>query len=632
MALVFLLLPGFLMAAKTCVISGVVTDVESGAPIQGVSVQVIGASLGSMTDNNGHYSIKNIPVGKCSIKASAVGYGSAEINNIAVNEGNTTIVDFQMSRALTNLSKVTKNELPGTDKMCQDQIRAVDQYMGNAGEVATESIVRTKKDISKVVVTPTCPPPPAHGGSAIVNGQSFDAMFFKDYGTNPFIDTEDDRLSTFAVDVDDASFVMTRSYLDRGEMPPDEAIRVEEFVNHFKYDYNPPTFGPFNIHIDGGPSPFGNNCQLIRIGIKGKEIFNEERKPANLVFVIDVSGSMSREDRLQLVKKSLRYLVDQLTPQDKVGIVVYGTSGRVILESTSIWHREMIMQAIDRLYPEGSTNAEEGLRLGYEMASRNFDRRKTNRIILCSDGVANVGVTSPDELLNWIKGYADKGITLMTVGFGMGNYNDILMEKLGDKGNGHYAYVDGPEQARKIFIENLTGTLETIARDVKIQVDFNPTVVRSYRLIGYENRNVADNKFRDDKEDGGEIGAGHQVTALYEVKLQNSWRSDYLATVYIRYKNTSNGRADEISRKISRRELAKNYNFCSPDFKLAAAVAEFGEILGKSYWAQNSSLDKVRQLVESIREESNRTDINELIRMISMAERLDNRHAEMDEE
>jgi Ca-activated chloride channel homolog len=629
--LIFILLPSLLMASKTGTISGMVTDGNTGTPIPGVSIIIVGTPLKGSTDNDGRYSIIKIPTGKHTLKASFAEYSQIEIPSITVMENNTTNVDFQMHKMQAELGKAVEIKLYATDIVRQEAGIISNSCGDKAGINEPESVVRTKKPVPKIMPTPICPPP-AHGGSAIVNGQPYDAMFFKDCGTNPFIDTEDDHLSTFAADIDDASFVMCRSYLERGELPPDEAIRAEEFINHFKYDYESPTFGPFNIHIDGGPSPFGRNCQLIRIGIKGKEVSSEERKPANLVFVIDVSGSMAREDRLELVKQSLRILVDQLTYDDMVGIVVYGTNGRVMLEPTSIWHRDHILEAIDRLHPEGSTNAEEGLRLGYNMADKNFDRRKINRIILCSDGVANVGVTSPDELLKWIKGYAERGITLTSVGFGMGNYNDILMEKLGDKGNGQYAYVANLEQARKIFIENLTGTLQVIARDVKIQIDFNPAVVRSYRLIGYENRDVADNKFRDDKEDGGEIGAGHQVTALYEVKLQDNWRPENLATVFVRFKHPENGKADEISRKISRRELARNLAFCSADLKLAAAAAEFAEILGKSYWAQNSKLDDVRQLAESIREETDRPDIAELIQLITKADYFDNGRFEITEE
>ena len=353
---------------------------------------------------------------------------------------------------------------------------------------------------------------------------------------NPFVDTEDDHFSTFAIDVDDASYSVARGYLERGHLPDPASIRTEEFVNFFNYDYAPPRNERFNVYVEGAPSYFGQNCDLFRVGIKGQVVDPANRKPAVLTFVIDISGSMNIDTRLGLVKQALKILVDNLKPDDMVGIAVYGSRGQKILDHKSIREKDAILRAIENLRAGGSTNAEEGLKIGYEMASANFKTGAINRIILCSDGVANVGRTGPDAILKEIKEYVQKGITLTSVGFGMDNYNDVLLEKLGDKGNGHFAYVDNIQQAKRIFLENLTGTLQVIARDVKIQVDFDPEKVQSYRLLGYENRDVADDKFRDDKEDGGEIGSGHDVTALYEVKLREG-ASGQFATVYLRYKD-----------------------------------------------------------------------------------------------
>jgi len=384
----------------------------------------------------------------------------------------------------------------------------------------------------------------------------------------------------------------------------------------------------FGVNIEGAPSKFGQNCELLRIGIQGKTIDPENRKPANLVFVIDVSGSMAREDRLELVKKALRILLDNLDADDKVGIVVYGSNGRVLLEPTSIQNRDRILTAIEWLQPDGATNAEEGLKLGYAMAEQNFEKGKINRIILCSDGVANVGVTGAEELLKWIKGYADRGITLTSVGFGMENYNDILLEQLGDKGNGDYAYVDNIAEAKRIFLENLTGTLQVIAKDVKIQVDFDTASVRSYRLLGYENRDVADNKFRDDKEDGGEIGSGHQATALYEVKLRENMRSSHIANVFIRYKDPENDRVDEVSYTIEKSNFKTSFEKSSADFRLAAVAAEFSEILGKSYWAKGSKLADVFNLAKEIFREKDRPEFVEFLDLISKAQELESQLVE----
>jgi Ca-activated chloride channel family protein len=321
-------------------------------------------------------------------------------------------------------------------------------------------------------------------------------------------------------------------------------------------------------------------------------------------------------------------LVDNLNVNDRVGIVVYGSRGKVILEPTSIERRHDILSAIEWLRPEGSTNADEGLRLGYDMAERMFEPGKINRIILCSDGVANVGLTSAEDLLERIKRYAEKGITLTTVGFGMGNYNDILMEKLGNKGNGFYAYVDDFAEAKRIFMENLTGTLQVIARDVKIQVDFDPQVVRSYRLLGYENRDVDDDKFRDDKEDGGEIGSGHQVTALYEIKFFKDNKTDRIGTMYIRYKDPDNGSVSELSRDITRGDFRNKFESCSADFKLAAAAAELAEILRKSYWAKGSQLSDVYDLAKEVFLENDSQEMVEFLNMISKADKFSDERAE----
>lgn len=467
--------------------------------------------------------------------------------------------------------------------------------------------------------------PPANGGTTPPNGEPYDAMFFKNYGVNPFIDTEDDHLSTFATDVDTGSYTLCRQYLRDGNLPPRDAVRVEEFVNAFKYHYPAPAESLFAVYAEAMPWNFDvsrRNTFLMRIALKGKEILEENRKPAILTFVIDVSGSMEREDRLELVKKSLNILVDHLRPNDKIGIAVYGSNGHQVLAHQDLRHKSAILEAIASLRPEGSTNAEEGIRIGYEMAEEAFVPGYINRVILCSDGVANVGNTGPDEIFKVIKDKADKGITLSALGFGMGNYNDVLMERLGDKGNGYYAYIDTLEQAQKLFGENLTGALQVIARDVKIQVDFNPQAVRSYRLIGYENRDVADKDFRNDIVDGGEIGAGHAATALYELKLQPN-AAGTLATVYVRYKDADTFEVTEFKSPFQTSEIAAGSDQTSKAFTLAATVTEFAEILRESYWARQADLEttlqKARQLAAG---DPGNAQIAELVDLITRAQKL----------
>ena len=452
------------------------------------------------------------------------------------------------------------------------------------------------------------------------NGQAYRDMYFKGTGTNPFIDTEDDHLSTFGMDVDTGSYSVTRRYLTDGYLSPPEAVRVEEFVNAFDYSYDPPTDSAFAIHIDGAPSKFGEGkrLQLLRIGLQGRVIPDEHRKDATLTFVIDVSGSMQQENRLELVKKALTLLVHQLRPTDKVGIAVYGSRGKLLLPHTGLEQRSEILAAINSLRPGGSTNAEEGLRIGYDMAWRNASVNHINRVILCSDGVANVGKTGPDAILKEIRTYVDKGITLSTVGFGMGNYNDVLMERLADTGNGNYAYVDTLSEAKRIFVENLTGTLQLIAKDAKIQVDFNPEVVSRFRLLGYENRSLAHEQFRDDTVDAGEVGSGHQVTALYEVKLQPD-ATGKMATIAIRYTDVDSHRVAEVSEEITVSQLHESFDTAPATFRLAAAVAEFAEILRESYWAKAGSLDSVHQVVKDAFPEIDNEDVVELMYLVNKA-------------
>ncbi|RKU38918.1 hypothetical protein C6496_05305 [Candidatus Poribacteria bacterium] len=457
------------------------------------------------------------------------------------------------------------------------------------------------------------------------NGAAYDDVFFKDSGTNPFIDTEDDPFSTFGMDVDTASYTVMRRFLRDERLPPPEAVRVEEFINTFDYNYTPPANEAFAIHLEGAPSKFGEGkrLQLLRIGIQGRIIPDTDRKDAVLTFVIDVSGSMRMENRLELVKRALTLLVEQLRPEDKIGIVVYGSDARVILPHTSIVNREYISAAIHALAPEGATNAEAGLRVGYKLALQNSKPNSINRVILCSDGVANVGQTGSEAILKEIRTYVNEGVTLTTVGFGMGNYNDILMEELANNGNGSYAYVDTLNEAKRIFVENLTGTLQVIAKDAKIQVEFNPETVSRFRLLGYENRRLAHEDFRDDTVDAGEVGAGHSVTALYEIKLHENAEGK-LATVSIRHENPDTGNVTEVNRSISTDTLKGSFEETTPAFQLAASVAEFAEILRGSFWAQEGSLEIVRETLEGVltktREHSERNA--ELLSLVRKAQRF----------
>ncbi len=471
----------------------------------------------------------------------------------------------------------------------QRSLRLKSHNTRGADRLVERSVLR-RQSVSRLGLTPP-------------NGAAYHDVHFKGHGTNPFIDTEDDNFSTFAMDTDSASFAVMRRFLNDSNLPEPDSVRVEEFINAFDYSYKPPTEEAFAIHIEGAPSKFGagKRLQMVRIGIQGKIIEDTDRKDANLTFVIDVSGSMRMENRLGLVKRALRLLVEQLRPNDKIGIVVYGTNARVVLPHTSAANSNHILKAIDELRPEGVTNVEDGIHKGYELASKNADKACINRVILCSDGVANEGVTDPDMLLKEIRDYVEEDdIYLTTVGFGMGNYNDVLMEELAKKGNGNYAYVDRLKEARRIFVENLTGTLQVIAKDAKIQVEFNENTVSRFRLLGYENRQMKHEDFRNDEADAGEIGSGHSVTALYEVKLCKNVDEGELATVFIRHEDPDTAKVTEVNKKIFVEELKDAYEDTSPDFQVAASVAQFAEILRESYWAKDGSLGAVQRTLKGI--------------------------------
>ena len=426
-------------------------------------------------------------------------------------------------------------------------------------------------------------------------------QFFENPGVNPYISTTQDHLSTFALDVDTASYSVTRNYLNNGQVPPAEAIRVEEFVNYFKQDYANPPDVAFGLYADGAPSPFHKDgTQILRFGIQGYTVPDNERKPANLTFVIDVSGSMDQPNRLPLVKWSLTMLVDRLRPSDTVSIVAYGSEARVALNPTSGADKGAILNAIYSLQIEGATNVEAGLNLGYQIANLAYRPDGINRVILCSDGVANVGATGPDQILQSIRGYADAGISLTTLGFGLGDFNDTLMEKLADKGDGNYGYIDDENEARRLLVEKLTSTLQTIALNAKVQVDFNSEVVMAYRLIGYENRAVADQDFRNNAVDAGENGAGHTVTALYAVQFKPGGAEGRIATVALRWEDPTTHEVKEINGNYNTWDMAKSFDSASTRYQLAVVVAQFAELLRHSPYANGTDLSDIRVRAERL--------------------------------
>ena len=466
-------------------------------------------------------------------------------------------------------------------------------------------------------------PPPDGGADADADAEA-DRLAdntFEDYGYRDFVAAADDPLSTFALDVDTGSYSVMRRWLDEGRLPPRESVRPEEYVNAFDYEYDAPRSG-LQVSVDGGPSPFDEARHLVRIGVQGEIVDDADRGVAALTFVVDTSGSMDRDDRLGLVKESLSILVDELEDDDTVAIVTYDSESGVVLEPTSAGDRDVILDAIDRLRPGGSTNLEDGLRVGYRLASETFRRDGINRVVLASDGVANVGVTDPDELARMIREDADRGIHLVTVGFGMGNFNDVTMEQLADQGDGFYAYVDTEDEAERLFEEELTSTLLTIAEDAKVQVEFDDEVVEAYRLIGFENRGVLDRDFREDDVDAGELGAGHQVTAIYEVELRRGVTIDDrgdIGEVFLRWEDPESGEVIEIDEDIDLRDVEDAWADTEPDFRLATVVAVFAELMRDNPHADLVAVDDLVHEVDRIAGELDDRDVDDFAHLVERA-------------
>ncbi|MGC4103644.1 vWA domain-containing protein [Ferruginibacter sp.] len=438
----------------------------------------------------------------------------------------------------------------------------------------------------------------------------------EDYSTiveNGFLKAKENPLSTFSIDVDQAAYSNVRRYIQNGAIPPKGAVRLEEMINYFDYGYAPPVNGdPFAVHTETAVCPWNEKHRLLQVGLKGKEIDNTELPPANLVFLIDVSGSMSEPNKLPLVQSSMKLLINQLREHDKVAIVVYAGAAGLVLPSTSGNNKIKIKQAIDNLEAGGSTAGAAGIQLAYEIAKENFIPNGNNRVILATDGDFNVGTSSDDELVTLIEAERKSNIFLTVLGFGMGDYKDNKMRQLADKGNGNHAYIDNINEAKKVLVNEFGSTLFTIAKDVKIQVEFNPAKVQAYRLIGYENRMLQQEDFNDDKKDAGELGAGHTVTALYEIipvgikdefttatdslKYQrpatvvNDFGNEML-TIKLRYKTPTGNESKLMVTPVPESNTA--FEEASADFRFAASVASFGMLLRNSTYKQNSSYEDV---------------------------------------
>ena len=453
-------------------------------------------------------------------------------------------------------------------------------------------------------------------------GDATGSEAYHDWGRNPWVDASKDHLSTFAADVDTASYTITRRKLNEGQLPPPAAVRVEEFVNYFRYAFpSPAADSPFAIVMDAAPSPLSPGRHILRVGVATKAVSQRDRKPAHLVFLVDVSGSMASPDKLELAKQSLRILTNNLKAGDTVAIVTYAGSSRVVLPPTGLAHKVDILSAIDELTTGGSTAMGSGIDLAYQQAMQGLRPGAISRVIVCTDGDANVGSHTHDKILKIIAGRAKEGVTLSTIGFGMGNYKDELMEQLADKGNGNNFYIDSLAAAKKVFQDQLGSTLEVVAKDVKLQVDFDATLVARYRLVGYENRDIKDEDFRNDKVDAGQVGAGHQVTALYEVELTDKARltNAPLGGVRIRHKQPRGETATEAAFPMVGGPAAA-FASAAADFRFAFAVAAFADVLRNGQDAEHWSLAQIRELASAAA--GTDPDRRELVGLIERAIRL----------
>jgi Ca-activated chloride channel family protein len=525
----------------------------------------------------------------------------------------------------------TANDIPTDQSTQNNDVIAAEEAMPEAGQImVTSSRIRTQKLMEHEAYglpMPTTLPVVADRE----NYQHFDNHNVQSVLHNP--------VSTFSIDVDTGAYANVRRFLNQGQLPRQDAVRIEELINYFAYDYAAPEDQqtPFLTHTALAPSPWNAHAHLLHIGIKGYEVPREERPDANLVFLLDVSGSMNSPDKLGLLKKSMKLLSKQLTAKDSVSIVVYAGAAGVVLQPTAGNDQAKIATALDQLRAGGSTNGAAGIHLAYQLAEQQFIDDGINRILIATDGDFNVGTTDFNALLELVEKKRETGISLTTLGFGTGNYNDHLMEQLADTGNGNHAYIDTIKEANKVLVEQINATFMTIAKDVKIQIEFNPAVVSEYRLIGYENRQLNDEDFANDQVDAGEIGAGHTVTAIYELVLQGNpgWlpesryqqpaavteHSDEVAFIKIRYKQPDEDQSQLLKWAVMKSDQVA-LDELSNDVRFATAVAAFGQLLRKGTYLKSFGYDDVLTLARNTKGDDPFGYRGEFVQLVSLAKSL----------
>jgi Ca-activated chloride channel family protein len=610
-------------------LQGVVLNASDSKPLQGATVS-IGKQHTTRTDAQGAYTLKSVPVGVHAVRISASGFKTVAVADVRVVADSVQRVNAWLYPGVeeeenTLAEAVAKDDAPLNQQgIAHPSIQSMDGKMYNRAESLGGRAMKSKGMLESMKMS-TVPlgyaPAPIEREDA-----GFNTEEYAHHNDNEFAAALQNPLSTFSIDVDNASYSNMRRFLTMQQLPPKDAVRSEECINYFRYDYPQPSAKggePFFVNTEISSCPWNAAHKLVHIGLQGREIPVAQLPPTNLVFLIDVSGSMDSPEKLPLLKEAFTMLTKQLRAQDRVAITVYAGNAGVVLPSTSGTDKERILSALDKLSAGGSTAGGEGIKLAYSLAKQHFIKGGNNRVILATDGDFNVGVSSEGDLVRLIEQERESGVFLTVLGFGMGNYKDSKMEKLADKGNGNYSYIDNRREAERVLVGQMSGTLFTIAKDVKIQVEFNPAAVQAYRLIGYENRMLAKEDFNNDKKDAGEIGAGHTVTALYEIvpvgvawqnpsgnasvdplkyqtpqtskenkRLANS--SGEMMTVKIRYKEPDGSESKLIERPVP--NVDAPLQAASNNFKFSAAVAEFAMILRESPFKANSSYNQVLSL------------------------------------
>ncbi len=612
-------------------VSGTVSD-DQGNPLGNVTVLVKGTKKSTLTDAQGLFTIE-VPGSDAILVFQYVGYESQEVKvksqkNLqvkmkdATNELQEVVVMGYSTRKKKDLtgSVVTinpdfyNNQQPAVQKL-QGKVAGVN-IQGNPG-AATSIRIRGMSSLGKAEESKI------YGSRSPLFDQAdqdFEREGYDFIEENGFLKVSDNPLSTFSIDVDAASYSNIRRFILNGQLPPAGAVRIEELVNYFTYNYpQPVNEDPFSVHTEMAECPWNKDHRLVLVGLQGKKIDVDKLPPSNLVFLIDVSGSMQDPNKLPLVKASMNMLVDQLREEDHVAIVVYAGAAGLVLPSTPGSDKIKIKEAIQTLEAGGSTAGGAGIKLAYTTAKEHFNREGNNRVILCTDGDFNVGASSDDAMERFIEEERNSGVFLTVLGYGMGNYQDAKMQKLADKGNGNHAYIDQISEAKKVLVNEFGGTLFTIAKDVKLQVEFNPANVQGYRLIGYENRMLAKEDFNNDKMDAGDMGSGHTVTALYEVipngvktsllshvdslkyqplsPIANVSTGKELMTIKLRYKKPDGIKSRLLEHPVS--DAAKNWRDASENFRFAAAVAGYGMLLRKSEFAGSLNYQIIQQMAKS---------------------------------